>query len=578
MSVGRYEQAIDAQLDVLEQLVVQEAAVFAASVRAVAELMRLARAEDGVAGLDSVLMDIAGTCALGQGAAGTRMGQALRLTGDLTGILAGLETGSVLVGQARVVLAETESCSDVVAAEVERRLLAVPPAGVEGMSPADVRRRVKALVLQVQAELEPERAAEQADRARSKRRVVVRPEPDGMAGSWALLPAEQARVFTLGLDELARRQRITDRQDGVERTADQRRADLLAMLPALALHALDGTSPHAALSAGGVSLSGRVTGEHGLLTPSTPSIPSTPTTPGSGGGCGPVLPDKGLTGSDVVPAAEVGTGVPAGCWVGHPAVQLVVHTPMATVLGVSEQPGELDGYGPISARQVRLLLPDARLRRLLVDADSGRPIAADTRTHRPAGSQSAARRVLAGMLAGEQPVAVVDEAEPQYRPSAGLDRFVRLRDRRCSGPGCAQPAGHGDLDHLEPWPAGPTSAGNLSAASRRCHRAKTVSGWTVVAHDDGQVSWTSPRGGRYTRPPAWAAPPSVSPHARLGPLPADRPPDHPPEHSQDDLGAHPEDDGLTPHLEPAPDSARAPAHEDPDRPGYCRGWPDDIQF
>ena len=64
-----------------------------------------------------------------------------------------------------------------------------------------------------------------------------------MGSLWALLPAEQLRAFTVGLDVLAARQQHADRAAGVDRTADQRRADLLALLPALALHALDGTTP-----------------------------------------------------------------------------------------------------------------------------------------------------------------------------------------------------------------------------------------------------------------------------------------------------------------------------------------------
>ena len=43
-----------------------------------------------------------------------------------------------------------------------------------------------------------------------------------------------------------------------------------------------------------------------------------------------------------------------------------------------------------------------------------------------------------------------------YRPSARLARLVRLRDRRCRFPGCTVAAVFCDLDHVRPWPVGPT--------------------------------------------------------------------------------------------------------------------------
>ncbi len=182
-----------------------------------------------------------------------------------------------------------------------------------------MRNRVTTLVLTVESELDPAGTARREATARRGRRISIRPEPDGMASLWALLPAAQLRAFTVGLDELHARQLLADRRAGIDRTADQRRADLLALLPALALHALAGTTP--------------------IFTPD--------------GGCG------------------------------HPAVVLNVHVPVATVLGWSEHPGHLDGYGPISAEHTRLLLPTAHLRRILTDQHTGQPLHADTHLHGP---------------------------------------------------------------------------------------------------------------------------------------------------------------------------------------------------
>lgn len=60
---------------------------------------------------------------------------------------------------------------------------------------------------------------------------------------------------------------------------------------------------------------------------------------------------------------------------------------------------------------------------------------------------------------------------PTYRPGVALDRFVRVRERRCRQPGCRNrvPRG-GELDHHVPWPEGSTSAGNLTGFCTNHHR------------------------------------------------------------------------------------------------------------
>ncbi|WP_231114962.1 DUF222 domain-containing protein, partial [Lentzea aerocolonigenes] len=55
----------------------------------------------------------------------------------------------------------------------------------------------------------------------------------------------------------------------------------------------------------------------------------------------------------------------------------------ATLMGLSEQPGELAGYGPISADMARELAADATWRRLLTEPTSGEPLEFGTTTYRP---------------------------------------------------------------------------------------------------------------------------------------------------------------------------------------------------
>jgi hypothetical protein len=97
-------------------------------------------------------------------------------------------------------------------------------------------------------------------------------------------------------------------------------------------------------------------------------------------------------------------------------------------------------------------------------------------------------------------------AEPRYRPSAKLARFVRNRDQTCTFPGCARPAERCDLDHSTPHgPGGLTHPGNLKCLCRKHHLLKTFwtgpTGWADQQLSDGTVVWISPTGHRYTRPP-----------------------------------------------------------------------------
>ena len=41
-----------------------------------------------------------------------------------------------------------------------------------------------------------------------------------------------------------------------------------------------------------------------------------------------------------------------------------------------------------------------------------------------------------------------------YHHSAAQERFLRLRDRTCRHPGCGQPAGRTDADHVVPYDCG----------------------------------------------------------------------------------------------------------------------------
>jgi hypothetical protein len=82
-----------------------------------------------------------------------------------------------------------------------------------------------------------------------------------------------------------------------------------------------------------------------------------------------------------------------------------------------------------------------------------------------------------------------------------MDRFVRLRDRHCTAPGCRRSAWNCDLDHARRHPDGPTCPCNLHPLCRRHHRMKHETPTRVERRPDGTTVWTYPTGHVYVVPP-----------------------------------------------------------------------------
>jgi hypothetical protein len=155
----------------------------------------------------------------------------------------------------------------------------------------------------------------------------------------------------------------------------------------------------------------------------------------------------------------------------EPRAEVGVLIPMMTLLGLSDEPATLDGYGPI-------------------DADAARKLTA----HAPS-----FQRILTHPVSST----ILDVDRTSYRPPADLKRWLALRDGTCRFYGCGRSARHCDLDHTRGWAqGGPTSAGNLAHLSERHHTVKTESRWKVEQHPGGILTWTSPTGAiRTTDPP-----------------------------------------------------------------------------
>ena len=147
---------------------------------------------------------------------------------------------------------------------------------------------------------------------------------------------------------------------------------------------------------------------------------------------------------------------------GEPLVHVVID--VDTLRGAAEHPADLAGYGPITADAARAVAADAVWRRLVTDPLSG---------------------------------TVLDVGRTTYRPPAALADLVRARDGTCRFPSCRRSAARCELDHLVPFPEGPTSASNLADECSRHHHLKHDTDWSVVALPDGGLEWTSPTGATY---------------------------------------------------------------------------------
>jgi AraC-like DNA-binding protein len=167
---------------------------------------------------------------------------------------------------------------------------------------------------------------------------------------------------------------------------------------------------------------------------------------------------------------------------------VLVTVPIGTLLGSSEEPGELAGYGPIDPDSARVLAGRARSwRRIVTDPDAG---------------------------------VVLSFGRTRYRPSNDLKAWLRLRDGTCRFPGCSRAAAGCDIDHTQAWEhGGATDHDNLAHLCAKHHALKHGTTWAVNQEPGGSgaMTWTSPAGRTYRTepdPPLPAAPPD-KPHSAL---------------------------------------------------------------
>lgn len=154
---------------------------------------------------------------------------------------------------------------------------------------------------------------------------------------------------------------------------------------------------------------------------------------------------------------------------------MFVTVPVLTLLGASEEPGTLEGYGPI-------------------DADTAR---------RLAGHAPSFTRILTHPETG----VVLSVGRDRYSVPRDLRDWLRIRDETCRFPGCSRSALHCDLDHAEDWQYdGRTENTNLAYLCRSRHRLKHNTTWKVAHARDGTAHWTSPSSRHHRTEPATLLP------------------------------------------------------------------------
>jgi hypothetical protein len=165
------------------------------------------------------------------------------------------------------------------------------------------------------------------------------------------------------------------------------------------------------------------------------------------------------------------------------------------LLGRSETPAHLPGYGPI---------PAALARQLACAATAGSSEGGDTDVTDANQARAWVRRLLTDPVNGT--VTGMDSRRRRF--SGALATFVRLRDQVCRDPYCDAPIR--DLDHLHDYAdGGTTRAENGIGLCRRGNLVDQVPGWSITGTSRHRIIVT-PTGHRYESRPPPALGPSLT--------------------------------------------------------------------
>jgi hypothetical protein len=176
--------------------------------------------------------------------------------------------------------------------------------------------------------------------------------------------------------------------------------------------------------------------------------------------------------------AEHGTTI-GTAGVPSPAAQVLITVPVFSLLGVTDEPAVLDGYGPIPASMARELVADG--------ADSFHRVLTDPRDGAP-----------------------LEIGRTSYRIPKAMRQWLRMRDGKCPFPGCNNHSLDNEADHILAWAdGGTTGITNLGQPCPKHHHLKHNTGWKPTqATPDKPPGWVSPTGRDYaSEQQDWERPP-----------------------------------------------------------------------
>ncbi|QNE14139.1 HNH endonuclease signature motif containing protein [Pseudarthrobacter sp. NBSH8] len=175
-------------------------------------------------------------------------------------------------------------------------------------------------------------------------------------------------------------------------------------------------------------------------------------------------------------------GIAVGVGVPSPRAQVLVTVPVFALLGLTDEPAMLDGYGPIPPSMARQLIADGAesFHRVLTDPRDGAPL---------------------------------EIGRTSYRLTKAQRQWLRLRDGKCPFPGCSNHSLDNEADHILAWAhGGTTGISNLGQPCHKHHRLRHTTARTpTAATKNNPPGWTSPTGRHYTseqpdwEPPQWPA-------------------------------------------------------------------------
>ena len=403
------------------------------------------RADSMYSGVDdSEREEIATALRMSGSTAQGRIDVARTLTQYLPGATAALAVGDISPAHANVIARESaQLIRQGVAPEVLKLIEDEAIAHAEFHTPAQVANKVRSCI----AMFAPEQFEAAAVEEKSTRRVSCYPNANGMATIVAFLPAADAQTIMLAIDRLAYKTNGVAKEKlraFQEKSGYRMRANSNSPFPLQP----DFTS---ATNSANISGSSDLNGS---------ALPSFNLTDFSADLMDPMDAHR-ADAMTAIATLFLETNEDQVMNHGRPiTVNLTIDLP--TLLGLSENPGQLSGYGAIPATVARELAADGKWRKFITDPTTGN---------------------------------LLDFGRESYLPPQALRDFLLARDKTCRFPGCRRSGVKGEIDHAIPWEeGGETSPKNLGLLCKRHHQLKTHGGWKLESFEDGSCEWTSPLG------------------------------------------------------------------------------------